>query len=94
MHHAAVMIAKDLDFNVTRVFNIFFYQQSTVAEGAFCFSAGGSKSLFKFCGVAHNAHAASTAAHRGFDQLGKFIFRRSRNYRHASFLRQLARSAL
>src|SRR5437588_11748094 len=87
VHQVAMMVTKNLDFNVTGAFHIFLYQQRAVTESALGLATRGCESLLKFTGLAHNAHAASAASGSGLDkdrkaQFRKTFFRGGRNHGH------------
>src|SRR2546423_10361773 len=95
VHQLAVMVTKNLDFNVAGAFHIFFYQQRAVAESAFCFAPRSRESFLKFTSLAHNAHAASATSGSGLNkeretQTGKIFFGGGRNHRYARLLGQLS----
>src|SRR5437899_1423457 len=99
MHQVAVMVAKDLDFDMARTFNVLFDQQCAIAEGALRLSSGGAEGIRKLRGASDDAHTSSASPRRSLDQprescLGKIVFRQCGDYGHASFFRNPPRARL
>ena len=68
---AAVMVGENLDFNVVRLFQIFFEIETRVAEGVEGFGAGVAISGCKFGAAAHEAHTFAAAAGDSFEEDGE-----------------------
>src|SRR6266404_9271490 len=68
----AVLVAQHLKFDVARVLNIFFQIEIAVAEGGRGLRLRLTEKPRQFVFVAHDAHAPSTAAGRGFENDWKF----------------------
>ena len=67
MDHVAVLIAEDLKFDVPRMLDELFHVDVGAAEGLLGFGARRLIQGNEFAAVAHDAHAASTAAFGSFD---------------------------
>ncbi len=96
MNEPAVMVAKNLDLDVPRTFDIFLDQQSAVPEGAFGLPARGGQSFGKCGSITDDAHPAPTTAGGSFNEQRKtnarkilFVFIRRRNDRNSGLFRQL-----
>ena len=67
MQRVAVTIGQDLNFDVTRAADVALEKHGVVAEGRTSLLAGFLDFRNQFLGVFDDAHAASAAAERGFD---------------------------
>src|SRR5690606_34312699 len=67
MDGIALAIRQHLDFNVTRVGQVFFQVDHRVAEGSTGFGAGQADRLDQILFLVHHAHAATTTATGGLD---------------------------
>src|SRR5205823_3474189 len=106
--HATVFVGKDLHFNVTRLFQIFFEVEPRITEGVQCFGGSIAPSRGKFRIAGHEAHAFSAATgdsleqnritHRLGESLSLFGLSNrivgARNSRHIRASRELAASSL
>ena len=70
MHHVAVAVGHDLQFDMARLVEIFLDIDSIVAEGRPGFRPGEAPGFFQPFGAGGDLHAASTTAGGGFDQHG------------------------
>src|SRR5208282_306458 len=98
----AVIVGKDLDFEMPRARQIFFEKDAGITERRFCLALGFLKALLEFHLTAYHAHATATAAHSSFynnriaDRGREFArlrcgadrFFRPRQHRHASRFRE------
>ena len=66
MDRAAIAVAKNLDFDMTRSGEILFEVKRVVAESRFCFGAGRRQCRRQFGFSGHHTHAAAAAAGRRF----------------------------
>ena len=71
MHDAAVLIAKNLKFDVMRVDDELFNVDLGIAKGLVRFQAGRMVALHQASFIARDAHAASSASGHRFDHHGK-----------------------
>ena len=74
MHDTAVLVTKDLKFNVVRVNDKFLDVNRTVSKCLLGFHAGGVVSLHQTAFVAGNAHATTATTGDGFDHYWKTNF--------------------
>ena len=63
----SMLITHNLNFDMSRVFNKFFYVDCGIPKCRFCFSTGHLECLFKFFFLPNDPHSFSTAAGRGFN---------------------------
>ena len=76
MQQIAVMVGKNLHFDVARARKIFFQEHRSVAEGRARFALRLFQPGIKLRGIVYHAHAAATAAHGGFHDYGITDFAR------------------
>ena len=68
MHNVSVLIAKDLDFEMTGRRQKFFEQHTLVSECSFGFALRGFEGGHETFGLMHGTHAASTTTGHRFDE--------------------------
>src|SRR6516225_3677397 len=68
MHDAAESIAKDLDLDMPRPFQITFDIEAAIAEVSLTFTARLRDRILQQIEIANNAHALAAAARRGLDE--------------------------
>ena len=71
MDRVAMAIGKNLEFDVTRLQQIFLNQHAIVAKGARCLTLGPGEYGGKLGGAGNHPHAAAAAAGNGLDQYRK-----------------------
>src|SRR5260370_34716465 len=64
MHHVALMVAEDLNFDMARALDIFLNQQRAVSKSPLRFAPGPGKGLWKLTRVADDPHPPAAASGR------------------------------
>ena len=67
MQNIAMLVTQDLDFNMLRIFEIFFNVKLVIAKRLLCFRTRPIVCIRQFIIAVDDAHATTTAAHCGFD---------------------------
>src|SRR4051812_32705102 len=68
MDHVSMLISKDLEFDMSRLSDVFFYEHRTVTESRCGFTNSTFHLFFELAIVLNYTHALTTTSCTGFDQ--------------------------